>query len=589
LAPSAADLDEASPLRVVPASAQTLFSAAFGGERAQLTDNARVSRVALERRVVRVVVQPIDVDAEADPPSAELRLVDPARATGRCVGVLCAERAAGFEGPWQPPEAVVQAVFARLGELQDRFAWQEVAPRPTADPPPGPRGAADEVDAALRAISELRTQGNPEAADAKLQTLFERARKEAAMAPGSRLRVGLAALSARGRADKAATELVDAALQGLAASSSAAADAAARARIARDVAAGQLALGRYDAADETLAACDGLAATGRRPCLRWTHVWTVLGQRQRDEAAERWAARAADALLQGTPEAERTEDDLAQRAAVAMQLADHEGERRWAEAGVERFPRSVPLLMLLAGSAFRNERYAEAIRLYRRVHKEAPNHPNLFGHIAGAYNRLRAGVRDGEIDGAELTAIDAELAKARADGDLLARFLDAVAAFYDARFEEAIERFAALEADLGHEARVYVYMAMAHHWLGHVEESRALSAKAVEVGPLDPDVYYVRSHVWRRDDIERGAEDLRRYVRLSEAPGSIEFPDKTERVRKELAALERGELPPDWDRPGGANADALMPLWGWLVLALLALGMVLVSVARVRRSSSIAG
>ena len=37
---------------------------------------------------------------------------------------------------------------------------------------------------------------------------------------------------------------------------------------------------------------------------------------------------------------------------------------------------------------------------------------------------------------------------------------------------------------------------------------------------------------------------------MSASPGALQFKKKTKRVRKELAALKKGEIPPDWDRPG---------------------------------------
>ena len=96
---------------------------------------------------------------------------------------------------------------------------------------------------------------------------------------------------------------------------------------------------------------------------------------------------------------------------------------------------------------------------------------------------------------------------------------------------------------------------------------------------MDPDVYYCRSHIVRRSDTAAAAADLKRYVALSEAPGTIHFRDKTERIRKEIELLERGEIPPDWDRPGGPKGGL------YRVRFLLGAGVLLVLFALVWQRS----
>jgi tetratricopeptide (TPR) repeat protein len=157
--------------------------------------------------------------------------------------------------------------------------------------------------------------------------------------------------------------------------------------------------------------------------------------------------------------------------------------------------------------------------------------------------------------------------RARDPEDPVARFLHAVAVFYDARFAEAIPLFQQLEPRLPHEARVQIYLAMAHYWQGHVADAQRHARRAVEQGPLDPDVYYVRSKVHQDEDRAAAIRDLQRYIDLAEAPGSITFADKTARIRAELAALQRGERPPDWDRPG-FDGDRQEQLTRWLSLGL---------------------
>lgn len=298
------------------------------------------------------------------------------------------------------------------------------------------------------------------------------------------------------------------------------------------------------AGDELLARCPEQATDGDKGCKPWELA--RIAELQGDDAA---AQAYMDKVLGDGREA--TLADLTGRIALAMRRGDSASELRWTRIAAERFADQPEALQLYGGALFRKREFEAAVRVYERLFALAPKRPGVLGHLSGAFNRLGGEVRTGKRPGERYYALVDEMAARAAEGDPLARFLQSVDLFYGGEFAEAAERFAALEEPLGHEARVFIYGAMAHHWLGNDAQAEKLSARAIEVGPNDPDVYYCRSHMVRRRDKAAAVADLKRYIALAEGPGAIRFDDKTDRIRNEIEMLEKGELPPDWDRPGG--------------------------------------
>ncbi len=98
--------------------------------------------------------------------------------------------------------------------------------------------------------------------------------------------------------------------------------------------------------------------------------------------------------------------------------------------------------------------------------------------------------------------------------------------------------------------RIPLYLAMAHFWLGHQGQAKRLIERAVEIGPSDPDVFYCRSQILRKESLPQAIADLERYVEMTNRPWALNPDKKDARVKAELDYMKRGLLPPDWDRPG---------------------------------------
>ncbi len=299
-------------------------------------------------------------------------------------------------------------------------------------------------------------------------------------------------------------------------------------------------LGQTATADAAFAACTGV---GRSPA--------ACGARDRSEAAGlsgQWkaAARWFDlALGQGQPAL----PDLLQRSTLAMMAGDAADELRWAERAHGANPDDPDAIERFASANFRNSRFEVSVAAYEKLYHRDPARVSVLAHLSGAFNRMHGAPEASEVQAAYLRLRQQFERRAEDPRDLVARFLQAVAVFYDADFARAIALFSPLQQALPAEPRVQIYLAMARYWTGDLDAARKHAALAVEKGPRDPDVYYCRSKVWQDVKPTEAIADLQRYVALAEAPGAIAFADKTARIREEIEYLRRGERPPDWDRP----------------------------------------
>lgn len=310
-----------------------------------------------------------------------------------------------------------------------------------------------------------------------------------------------------------------------------------------NVRAGALAsLGHDGEVTETLAACRKLHS---QPGA--CHFGAVIDWYKAHGA---WAQAGRYYDLQLGDGQHATLQEIAERSALAMRMGDSGAELRWAQLARDRFADQPDALELWATACFRASRFEEAVTTYEALYHRDPQRPSVLAHLSGVFNRMHGTHGDAQVQAAWQRLAD-KLAQRRADKrDVVAQFLYAVKVFYDADFDAAIALFAELQPTLRTEPRVPIYLAMANYWSGRQQEAEKFAAQAVQLGPLDPDVYYVRSKVFQDKDMSAAAKDLRRYIELAEAPGAIAFADKTARVRKELELLEHGERPPDWDRPG---------------------------------------
>lgn len=509
---------------------QVLGELLDGGQ--PLADGSQVTGVAIERDRAVVSVR----TAGGDGPVFVLRAPGPQ---------------GGSDGLTQfaidgPTGSVRAALAARLTGGEPRFAWTSAEAALPAEATPAvnqlhdlgrtidaldPQAAVARLDAVLGAIDAQAA--DPQTAWTAARLLWAQRRQSAARPWLQQTLAATLALDPR----QAATATLGARLG------------------AHDL------LGQEAAANLAYATCTD---TGRSPA--------ACGARDRSEAAGllgQWKAaiRWFDlALGQGQPAL----PELLHRSTLAMMAGDAADELRWAERAHTAHPQDPEAIERFASACFRSGRFEAAVQGYEKLYHLDPGRVSVLAHLSGAFNRMHGSEAGSDIQASYLRLRQTFERRAQEPRDVVARFLQAVAVFYDADFARAIALFAPLQQALPAEPRVQIYLAMAHYWTGDLQTARKHAALAVEKGPRDPDVYYCRSKVWQDLKPAEAIADLQRYVALAEAPGAIAFADKTARIREEIEYLRRGERPPDWDRPQFDGRALAWPVLGGA--AALALG-----------------
>lgn len=269
-------------------------------------------------------------------------------------------------------------------------------------------------------------------------------------------------------------------------------------------------------------------------------------------AAARAFAQAARVLDDGPLKAKTPRQDLLKlRFGLASAQNDAQGEQDAARRMIELHPDSPEGYDVLAAGLARAGQYRKAIET---LHEQTQKHPErdiVLGRIAGLINFLTDEAGRDPAKKADLEAVEARMRAAAADPkDIVARFIVATRAYYAGRLEEALPQLQALAQTDNRDPRIPLYTAMAHFWLGHQQEAQKLIQHAVEIGPSDPDVFYCRSQIARSVNLPLAIADLERYEAMTTQPWSIGPKQKADRVKAELTFMRRGELPPDWDKPG---------------------------------------
>ncbi len=519
-------------LWVVSPQMQPLLARALTDPQAPpLGDGYRPQSVVVRQDRIQVVLQKADADSQQ---------FDVTRPSADASPTADDTKQFHVEGPQGPLRT---ALIERLRGLDGQFAWTQVEAT----------GKAPTVEPLQQLGLIAREQALRDPAGAK-QAALALAKQWPPTAAEPTLAWGLAVLLAQlGERDLAGS------YQG--AVVQATQDVA---RVSAEVlplrAAALASLGRAAEADLARAECRKRAA---KP-----HVCEVYRELDWYNAVGQWPAAAALMDQQLGDGQSASLADLLQRAALAGRMGDAAAEMRWAKVARARFRNDPDSLALWATACFRAQQFEEAVATYEELYHAAPDRPSVLAHLSGVFNRMHGTKGRPDIEQAWHRLAAKLTERARDPGDVVAQFLYAVKVFYDADFAHAIELFHALETRLPHEARVPIYLAMGNYWSGQQAEAEKYARKAVEIGPLDPDVYYVRSKVFQDQDARAAARDLRRYIELAEAPGAIAFADKTERVRKELEFLDRGERPPDWDRPGFDSQGHASARWLAIGLAL---------------------
>ena len=132
--------------------------------------------------------------------------------------------------------------------------------------------------------------------------------------------------------------------------------------------------------------------------------------------------------------------------------------------------------------------------------------------------------------------------------DTVAIYLRGVISFYaDKDYDATREAMERVMKIVDNDPRVYIYLGLSHFYQGRQEKAEELVLKAVEYGEdQDPDVFYVRSIVFRHKDLDGAVRDIERYLEMSGEPGKVKFERKQKWLRNELENLKLGKPSPWW-------------------------------------------
>ncbi len=422
-----------------------------------------------------------------------------------------------------------------------------------------------DLGAAMREIDRLLSVANKTAAQRSMDSLL---RALEGRKLGVHEAIDLAASLQRLGRDKEAAERQQAAVSAWRAQTEAGDSQAAGAVVMERVAAAQVALGQVDEGLRLLEACPDQAHV---PACNPLPVADALERTGRtDEAAELLDNALADAQ-NATPALHLA------RIGLASRMEAGEQELAAAEAAVKRHADNPELLNALACAHFRAGQFGSSIAVFEKVYRAAPAFRGTLARLSGAFNQMagRAGSQGQPTDQWQTLRKRMEQRAESNPNDVVALFMRGVAQYYDGELEAAIASMKQVEPKVPNEARVYIYQGMAHHWLGRAADAERMILRAREANPHDSDVYYCYSQVFHQKDRDGAIKSLKQYIAMSAAPGALQFTKKTDRVRQELALLEKGENLPDWDRPARTPVNSVPGEQGggraWpLLLAVLA-------------------
>lgn len=196
-------------------------------------------------------------------------------------------------------------------------------------------------------------------------------------------------------------------------------------------------------------------------------------------------------------------------------------------------------------------KYEEALAWLDRLYQVAPKtrgilarYHHAFANFEGASTR-----RHGPYD-RYIKAREALLVRALQPNDAPARYVAAMLALTDARYDEVVALLKSIAPLAIHDARPHGMQAMIAVWRGASGDAAGLLTIAEGRDPHDNIVPYVRSHIARQSgDLAAAVTHLERFLELRHDRKTTRFRRKKQLVLSDLHAMRRGELPPDLQRP----------------------------------------
>jgi tetratricopeptide (TPR) repeat protein len=241
------------------------------------------------------------------------------------------------------------------------------------------------------------------------------------------------------------------------------------------------------------------------------------------------AREVAEAVLRRAPDCQAAWESALHR---RLEARDFPAALTLAEAALAKYELSKAsdgLISTIASAHVAVESYVLAAELLELVARRTPTDESVVRVL------LSAMLRDADVRAAHTLRLERQ--HAEAPDDIISTFLLGIIYHYANRFDESTSLLAPLEASLGHQGRLHIYLAMNDFNVGKIQPAlERLDAAALRRDP-DPDIFYCRAEILRDTRRKQARDDLARYDSMSRG-SHMSNPEKNARVGQMISDLE---------------------------------------------------
>ena len=195
--------------------------------------------------------------------------------------------------------------------------------------------------------------------------------------------------------------------------------------------------------------------------------------------------------------------------------------------------------------------HEQALRWLGEVYRKAPDTAGILARYHHAFADLEGAAtrRDGPYDRYMKVRRDL-LARAKSPKDATARYVAAMLALTDGRYEEVIDTMRDLRKLAPRDARPHAIEAMIAVWRKDLSRATELANAAEKANPHDNVVPYARSLIARsRGNLPEAIKQLQHYLQMRRNRHTTRFRRKRKQLLSQLHMMRQGKMPPQLDRP----------------------------------------
>lgn len=207
-----------------------------------------------------------------------------------------------------------------------------------------------------------------------------------------------------------------------------------------------------------------------------------------------------------------------------------------AEAALKRFPEDPDVLFLWGTHYYMADKCARAVPIWDRLAAIDPGYPTFLGQYGTAW--LVADLLTWD-------AINAFEKKAKETGDVVAHYLAGIGLYYKYSYDRVIEHLEVAARAITHEPRAAMYLAMARAFTGKRDSALGVMESLESQAYREPDIYYCRSLLYRKTDLNRAILEMEKFLEVFEGEGRLRFgQQKVDKAIRDLKEMREGKVPP---------------------------------------------